>query len=193
MRYTSRRGTGAPRRRCTAQMTRRGPPRKRGPHVRPRLSRRRETPARRANALAQRRGYRREVVARKRVEEQRRREVRNRKNPEEGAEKPSYRSERDPAVPDMRRTSQRGTGAPWRRCARTEGTERASEEERPAPTTGPRFRTREPAPRPVPPAEVRRRPEIPSGDQAGATETAAARQTAKNKSFPAKDGKPPLL
>ena len=91
--------------------------------------------------------------ARQRVEEQRRREGRNRKSPEKGTEKPSYRSERDPAAPDMRRTSQRGTRAPWRRCGRTDGAERDSEEERPVPTTGPRFRTREPAPRPVPPVE----------------------------------------
>ena len=62
-----------------------------------------------------------------------------------------------------------------------------------APTAGPRLRTREPAPRPVPPAEARRRPDIRSGDQAGATEEAAARQTAKNESFPAADGKQPIL
>ena len=131
--------------------------------------------------------------ARQRVEEQRRREGRNRKSPVKGTEKPSYRSERDPAAPDMRRTSQRGTGAPWRRCGRTDGAERDSEEERPVPTTGPRFRTREPAPRPVPPAGARSRPEIRSGDLAGATEEAAARQTAKHKSFPAPDGKQPIL
>lgn len=131
--------------------------------------------------------------ARQRVEEQRRREGRNRKSPEKGTEKPSYRSERDPAAPDMRRTSQRGTGAPWRRCGRTDSAERDSEEARPVPTAGPRFRAREPAPRPVPPAGARRRPEIRSGDLAGATEEAAARQTAKHKSFPASDGKQPIL
>lgn len=40
---------------------------------------------------------------------------------------------------------------------------------------------------------TRSRPEIRSGDLAGATEEAAARQTAKNKSFPASDGKQPIL
>ena len=33
------------------------------------------------------------------------------------ADQPSYRSERDPAVRDMRRTSGRGSGAPTRQCA----------------------------------------------------------------------------
>ena len=33
------------------------------------------------------------------------------------ADQPSYRSERDPAVRDMRRTSGRGSGAPMRQCA----------------------------------------------------------------------------
>ena len=46
------------------------------------------------------------------------------------ADQPGYRSERDPAAPDMRRTSRRGSGAPRRRCVRTDSADRGSEEDR---------------------------------------------------------------
>ena len=39
------------------------------------------------------------------------------KMPGGGAGQPSYRSERDPAAPDLRNTSRRGSGAPRRRWA----------------------------------------------------------------------------
>ena len=74
------------------------------------------------------------------------------KKPREGADQPNYRSERDPAAPDLRNTSRRGSGAPRRLSRRTGKAERGSEEARPAPTTGPRRRAREPAPRRAPPA-----------------------------------------
>ena len=93
----------------------------------------------------------------------------------------------------MRRTSQRGTGAPWRRCGRTDGAERDSEEERPVPTTGPRFRTREPAPRPVPPAE--READRRSGAETWQERPRRRRRDRRRriKSFPASDGKQPIL
>ncbi len=80
----------------------------------------------------------------------------------------------------MRRRRRRGSGAPRRLSRRTGKADRDSEEERPVPTTGPRRRAREPAPRRVPPAasvQADLRPE--SGDRARATEEAAARQPAK--------------
>ena len=52
----------------------------------------------------------------------------------------------------MRRRRRRGSGAPRRLSRRTGKAERGSEEARPAPTTGPRRRAREPAPRRAPPA-----------------------------------------
>ena len=52
----------------------------------------------------------------------------------------------------MRRARRRGSGAPRRAKRRTGKTGRGPEEARPAPTTGPRRRAREPAPRRAPPA-----------------------------------------
>ncbi len=113
---TSRRGNGAPRRRCATQTARRGTPRKRGPHGRPRLSRRRETPARRGSPAQRRKNRRERRNAEAGGGEAAARSPAARK-PGEGAEKPSYRSGRDPAAPDTQRTSRRGNGAPRRRCA----------------------------------------------------------------------------
>lgn len=74
------------------------------------------------------------------------------KKPGQRHGQPSYRSGQDPAErPDAahKRKGQRGPNAQMRRTGKAE---RGPEEARPVPTTGPRGRTREPAPRPVPPA-----------------------------------------
>ena len=148
--------------------------------MRPCLSRRRETPTRRATCLGEAKGLAEEGARVSWREEKRRCEARRRNAPEEARISRATEVSGTRPKDRMRRRRRRGSGAPRRLSRRTGKADRDSEEERPVPTTRPRRRAREPAPRRVPPAESVQADLRPlERDLAGATEEAAARQPAK--------------